>query len=746
MSSFCLLKEKYNTIDTNMTEKTPKSTTEKKPKAAKAGTKHLVIVESPTKEKTISRFLDSDFIVRSSFGHVRDLPKDELGVDVKDNFTAKYVPVERARKIITELNMIAKNADVIYLATDPDREGEAISWHLREVIKTDAPFKRISFHEITKTAIAESLKNPRELDMALVNAQQSRRIIDRIVGYKLSPLLWNKIKSGLSAGRVQSVTVRLIAERAREIAAFKEEDYYTVDAKLAKGDEAAPDRHRDFDSKLVRWEGAAIEQTILLKLFAEDYRYKTSVFKKIEDTVEAATHLRNSTLKVSKVDARAVRQKPKPPFITSTLQQDAYNKLGFSSDRTMRVAQSLYEGVELDGERSGLITYMRTDSFNVSADMQKEAAKFIAETYGRDFCPAKPPMYLKKVKGAQEAHEAIHPTSAYKRPEEVGKFLSGDQARLYDLIWRRFMASKMEEAVFDSLSVEFSDEKGRAVLRTSGRTVKFEGYLKIYIEEKEDEAAGEDETGQAALPPLKEGDIVTLKDVATRAHSTSPPPNYNEASIIKTLEKHGIGRPSTYAVIIKNVIDRGYINREKDRKLLITGLGALVTEKLKDFFKEIMEISYTASIEDKLDDIADGNMDWVKFMGDFYGPFAAALATAEKDMTKSRPKVIETDEKCPLCLSPMVQRESRFGKYLSCSRFPKCKGKMPLDKEGNKQDYFAPVKTQKTCVKCNKNAMLLRRSARGYFLACSGFPKCRNIEQPTPQEVERLVNSRPRPA
>lgn len=729
---------------------------EKPIKPSKTGKRHLVIVESPTKEKTISRFLDSNYVVRSSFGHVRDLPKDELGVDTAGPFTPKYVLVERAKKIIAELNMIAKNADVIYLATDPDREGEAISWHLREAIKTDLPFKRISFHEITKSAIEESLKTPRDLDMALVNAQQSRRIIDRIVGYKLSPLLWNKIKSGLSAGRVQSVTVRLIAERAKEIAAFKEEDYYTVYARLAKGDS------KDFDSKLVRWEGAPVEQTITLKLFAEDYRYKTSVFKKLEDTAQAGTHLRSSVLTVSKVDAKAVRQKPKPPFITSTLQQDAYNKLGFSSDRTMKVAQSLYEGVDMGGERSGLITYMRTDSFNVSAEMQKEAAKFITEIYGKDFCPAKPPVYLKKVKGAQEAHEAIHPTSAYKRPEDMEKFLNADQNKLYDLIWRRFMASQMEEAIFDSLSVEFSDgsggqndssavqlsgdSKGRAVLRTSGRTVKFEGYLKIYMEEKEEEVAGEDEEGSAALPPLKEGDVVTLKDVSTKSHKTSPPPNYNEASIIKTLEKHGIGRPSTYAVIIKNVIDRGYINREKDRKLLITELGALVTEKLKDYFKEIMEISYTASIEDKLDDIADGNVDWVKFMKEFYGPFSEELATAEKEMTKSRPNVVKTNEKCPLCLSPMVQRESRFGKYLSCSRFPKCKGKIPLDKEGNKQEYFAPIKSEKTCTKCNKNAMLLRKSARGYFLACSGFPKCRNIEQPTPEEIEKLLATRNKPA
>ena len=730
-------------VKPDMAEKKPaKAVKPAKPPKPRTG-RSLVIVESPTKEKTIGRFLDSSYVVRSSFGHVRDLPKDELGVDEKKDFAAKYVPVERAKKILAELNAIAKTSSTVYLATDPDREGEAISWHLMEMLKaTGVPFKRISFHEITKTAIEEALKSPRDLDMALVNAQQARRIIDRLVGYKLSPLLWAKIKSGLSAGRVQSVAVRLIAERAKEIAAFKEEDYYTLYTKLAKvmpeGDKSG---YKDFESKMVRWEGATVEQTILLKLFAEDYRYKTSVFKKIEDTVEAGTYLRGSKLTVSKVESKTVRQKPKPPFITSTLQQDAYNKLGFSSDRTMKVAQSLYEGIELDGESSGLITYMRTDSFNVSADMQKETAKFIVETYGKDFCPEKPPLYLKKVKGAQEAHEAIHPTSAYKRPEEIAKFLNPDQAKLYDLIWRRFMASQMEEAIFDSLSVEFSDDKGRAVMRTSGRTVKFEGYLKIYMEEKEEEVAGEDEEGTTVLPPLKEGDEVTLKDISTKAHKTSPPPNYNEASIIKTLEKHGIGRPSTYAAIIKNIIDRGYINREKDRKLLITELGALVTEKLKDFFKDIMEISYTASIEDKLDDVAEGTVDWVTVMRDFYGPFAKDLAIAERDTVRSRPNVVKTDEKCPLCLSPMVMRESRFGKYLSCSRFPKCKGKQPLDKDGNKQEYFAPIKTEKICDKCGKNPMLLRKSPRGYFLACSGFPRCRNIDQVTPEEVEKIVNA-----
>ncbi|MCX5786694.1 MAG: type I DNA topoisomerase [Elusimicrobia bacterium] len=693
----------------------------------------LVIVESPTKEKTISRFLEGAFTVRSSYGHVRDLPKGELGVDVEHGFTPKYVVIERAKRIIAELNTLAKGADVIYLATDPDREGEAISWHLREVMNADkAKFKRISFHEITKTAIAASLKSPRELDLNMVNAQQARRVIDRLVGYKLSPLLWAKIKSGLSAGRVQSVAVRLIAERAKEIAAFNEEDYYTLAGMLTKGES------KPFEAKLVRWQAKPVEQTITLKLFAEDYRYKTSVFKKMEDTVEAATLLRRSVLKVSKLEAKVVRQKPKPPFITSTLQQDAYNKLGFSSERTMKVAQSLYEGVEMGGESAGLITYMRTDSFNVALEMQKETAKFIGEFYGKDFVPAKPPLYLKKVKGAQEAHEAIHPTGVARKPEDMGKFLTGEQAKLYDLIWRRFVASQMEDAVFDSVSVEFSDEKGAAVLRTSGRTVKFEGYLKVYIEEKEEDVDAEGEE-EAAIPPLKEGDIVNLKDVEATAHKTSPPPNYNEASLIKTLEKNGIGRPSTYSAIIRNIVERGYINKEKDRKLLITELGALVTEKLKGFFHEIMEISYTASIEDKLDDVADGTVDWVKLMGEFYVPFSKTLAKAEKDMIKTRPTVIKTEEKCPLCLSPMDLRESRFGKYLSCSRFPKCKGKVPLDREGNKQEFFAPIKTEKTCEKCKKNAMLLRKSARGFFLACSGFPKCRNIVKVTPEEVEKLT-------
>ncbi len=708
--------------------------TESKKNAKHAFGKSLVIVESPTKQKTISRFLDSHYIVRSSFGHVRDLPANEIGVDEGGTFAAKYVVVERAKKILSELTSLAKRSDMVYLATDPDREGEAISWHLMEMLKgTGIPFKRISFHEITRSAIDESLKSPRDLDMNLVNAQQARRIIDRLVGYKLSPLLWSKIKSGLSAGRVQSVAVRFIAEREKEIEAFSNEDYYTLLVKLNKG------RSKAFQAKLARWNGKPAEQSVLMHLFAEDYRYKTSPFKKMEDTAQASSYLKAAKIRVKKITAKTVRQTPKEPFITSTLQQDAYNKLGFTSDRTMRIAQALYEGVELkNNERSGLITYMRTDSYNISAEMQRETARFIREVYGPEYCPATPPVYRKKVKGAQEAHESIHPTSVYRRPEEIAKYLTAEQLKLYTLIWNRFVACQMNPAVFDSLTAEFSDENDKAVLRAGGRTLKFDGYLKVYREEKEDDSESDDEDS-AILPPLEEGDEVNLKDVITKAHKTTPPPHYNEGSLIKILEKHGIGRPSTYAAIIKNITDRGYISIAKEKKMLITELGKLVTEKLKEFFKEIMEISYTADIEGKLDDVAEGSVDWVKMMKDFYGPFSAELESAEKNMARVRPGVQRTDEKCPLCLSPMYLRESRYGKYLSCSRFPKCKGKIPLDKYGNKQEVFNPVKTEKICDKCGKNHMLLRKSSRGFFLACSGFPKCRNAQSVSQEDAERII-------
>jgi len=680
--------------------------------------KNLVIVESPTKEKTISRFLDDTFIVRSSFGHVRDLPTESMGVDENNGFKPTYKILPRAAKILPELNSIAERSENIYLATDPDREGEAIAWHLMEIINADrCKFKRISFHEITKSAISDSLKEPQQINFNLVNAQQARRVLDRIVGYKLSPLLWAKVKSGLSAGRVQSIAVRFVSEREKEIRDFGIENYFSVQALLFCGGE--------FSARLSKWRQRAVEETRLLKLFAEDYRYRTSIFKKFEEAAESRNYLSKADLKVSCVDRKEVKTKPKPPFITSTLQQDAYNKLGFSSDRTMRVAQSLYEGVALKGERTGLITYMRTDSFNLSQQIKTEAQRFIKEVYGDVYYPGFPRLYQKKIKGAQEAHEAIRPTSVWRKPENLRSYLTSEQFKLYDLIWRRFLACQMADAVHDSLSVEISGGRGEAVLKAGGRSLKFDGYLKVYSDFEQGRAQEE----KMPLPGLEVGQKVEFRDAEIKEHKTSPPPRYNEASLIRTLEKHGIGRPSTYAVIIKTIIDRGYIKQNpKEKNFAISQLGELVTDKLKGFFPDIMDITYTASVEEKLDGIAEGREEWVKTVNEFYRPFMNNLMRATEGMALSKPDVQKTDEKCPLCGNYMVLRESRFGKYLSCSRFPKCRGKIPLDKDGNKKEVFNPLPTEKICSRCRKNKMLLRKSKKGFFLACEGFPKCRNTE------------------
>ncbi len=692
--------------------------------------KNLVIVESPTKQRTISKFLDSSFIIRSSFGHIRDLPANDLGVDIKNEFKPTYVLVEKGKKVISEIEKLAKSAEKIYLATDPDREGEAISWHLIEALpKVDkSKFRRISFHEITKSAILEAIKSPRDIDLNLINAQQARRILDRLVGYQISPILWSKIKKGLSAGRVQSVAVRLISERALEISAFKESDYYTIDGIFEKDGER-------FSAKMVKWKGSNVEETITLKLFAEDYKYKTSSFKSIEETAELVSTLKDLPFHVSSVEKKTVSKKPKPPFITSSLQQDSYTKLGFTPERTMRIAQSLYEGVNLAGEMTGLITYMRTDSFNVSADMQKKAAEFIRKNYGPQYAPAQTPVYLKKVKGAQEAHESIHPTNIAIIPQNIKEHLTADQYKLYDLIWKRFMASQMSPATFDSVSVEIKDSRDLSLFKTSGRTLKFDGYLKVYQDAEKEE---EDEENEMSIPPLNEKDGLVLKDIQPKPHKTSPPPHYNEASLIKILEKHGIGRPSTYASIISTIIERGYVNREKDKRLTITELGKIVTGKLKMFFKDIMSLSYTASIEDKLDDIADGNVSWKDTIKDFYLEFSRNLENASKNMSTEK-MAIKTNEKCPLCLSPMLLRESRFGKYLSCSRFPKCPGKIRLDANGNKIEGFVPIKTEKKCQKCKKGNMLLRKGPRGFFLGCSRFPLCRSIESITEEEAKSII-------
>jgi DNA topoisomerase-1 len=693
--------------------------------------KNLVIVESPTKQKTISRFLSGDYVIRSSFGHLRDLPKKTLGVDVEKNFKPSYVVVERGKKIVPEITKIAMSSDNIYLATDPDREGEAISWHIMEILKNidRKKFKRIAFHEITKDAILGALKNPRTIDMNLVDAQQARRILDRIVGYKISPLLWAKISGGLSAGRVQSVAVRLLYERDKEISAFEVKDYYSLSGRFKKDE-------NQFDARLFKWEGENVDRYTTLKLFAEDYKYRSSVFDTKEKMLAVVKYLTPEKFKVTAVDKKVTSSRPKPPFITSSLQQESYNKLGFTPDRTMKVAQKLYEGIAIKGEMRGLITYMRTDSFNVSDQIQKQAQEFIKKNFGDKYCPEKPPQYLKKVKGAQEAHESIHPTDVNLVPDSIKNSLTPDEYKLYDLIWKKFISSQMENAVFEQLTVEISDEHNKSLFKVSGRTLKFDGYLKVYSDEEEKK--DDDNNENMTLPPLKKGDILTVVDFDVQSHSTTPPPNYNEASLIKTLENHGIGRPSTYATIISTIINRGYVKRDKSRKLLITELGKKVTEKLIEFFPDIMSLSYTADIEDKLDDVADGNVNWVELMKKFYNIFSKELQKAAENM-KSEKVIQHTNVKCPVCGADMILRESRYGKYLTCSKFPKCRGKINL--ANNNAERFKAIKTTEKCDKCKDGYMVLRKGPKNYFLGCSNFPKCRNVKQISQAEIDKLLAS-----
>ena len=739
--------------------------------------KKLVIVESPTKQKTISKILGSDFIVRSSFGHVRDLPQHDMGVDIEHDFTPTYEPVERAKKMLKELSTLAKAAPEIYLATDPDREGEAIAWHLIELLKLPANrYQRIFFHEITPTAIKESFAHARKIDENLVNAQQARRVLDRIVGYKLSPLLWKKITRGLSAGRVQSVAVRLLAERAKEIADFKEQAYWTMQAQFEK-----PGTSPSFWARVTKYQGKNVEQTKTYKLFAEDYKVKTTVFDAPEKLAPVNDLLRKGPNIVLKIEKKEVKQHPKPPFITSTLQQDAYNKLGFSSQKTMQTAQHLYEGIDVEGQTIGLITYMRTDSFNVSKLLQEQTKEFIGKKYGAQFVPAKPNIFKSKVMGAQEAHEAIHPTDVRRTPQNLKPFLTSDQYKLYELIWLRFVASQMADAVFNTVTIDIAAKSEKeCVLRATGRTVKFPGYLSVY---KDPEEENNNEGDSALLPILNEGDELKLVEIKTKDHKTTPPPYYNEASLIKTLEKHGIGRPSTYAPTIKTIIDRKYIARQpKSNKLVATDLGITVTDSLKGFFKEIMDLSYTAGVEEKLDKIAEGAEKWVELLGAFYQNFQKDLDAADKGM--QRPVAKETDEKCPICGKMMLKKRSRFGEYLvcsdetckgkinltstgekvkpemtdevcdkcgkpmvirmgrrgkflACSGYPACKNTFSLDAEGHKVASTGPIITDRLCEKCGK-PMVLRSSKRGEFLGCSGYPKCRTIVQVTPQEIAQI--------
>jgi DNA topoisomerase-1 len=673
--------------------------------------KTLVIVESPTKAKTISRFLGDDFKVMSSYGHVRDLPQKKMGVDTEHNFEPQYVVVPKAKKNVDDLKAAAQKAGKIYFATDEDREGEAIAWHLNYLLTNDGkkkiPTERIVFHEITENAIQNALKNPRKIDLNLVDAQQARRILDRLVGYELSPFLWKKVAKGLSAGRVQSVAVRLIIEREREIKKFNAEEYWTVDVILETSDKR---QETSFTARLFKIDGKSLE-----KLFIKNKDQAEEIIKFLE----------KGNYTVESVEQKETKRNPLPPFTTSTLQQEASRKLGFSAKETMMVAQQLYEGVETpEHGQVGLITYMRTDSLNLAENFLNDARAFLAEKFGKEYVPATPNFYKNKSKGAQEAHEAVRPTHPDITPEAAKKSLTPKQQKLYALIWRRAMASQTNPAIFDSVSADIKN--GNYLFRAVGSTVKFDGFLKIYEETPEGNQ----------LPPLKTGENLLLKEVKPEQHFTEPPARYSDASLIKKLEELGIGRPSTYAPTISTIIDRGYIARE-EKKFVPQDIAYIVNDLLVAHFPQVVDYDFTANMEGELDAVASGELKWQPVIKTFYEPFKENLILKTKEIKKSDLVNEATDEKCEKCGSPMIIKTGRYGKFLACSGFPKCRNLKPIAKTE------APLSVEMTealadkekCPNCGKE-LVLKQSRFGKFLACSGYPDCKYIKNSFSTGVE----------
>ncbi|MCL2334707.1 MAG: type I DNA topoisomerase [Endomicrobia bacterium] len=733
--------------------------------------KYLVIVESPAKEKTISKILGSDYAVKSSYGHIRDLPKSKLGIDIAHNFEPTYINVAKAKKLISDLKRAADASSKIFLATDFDREGEAIAWHLKEALGLpESKIERITFHEITSEAIKEAVQNPRRIDDALVDSQQARRILDRIVGYKLSPLLWKKIKIGLSAGRVQSVAVMIICEREDEIKSFVPVEYWSVEAELLKQTgNTAP-----FKAALASKNGVKFE-----KLSVKNKAEADKILKELE----------NAKYVVKSVEIKQRRRSPYGPYTTSTMQQDASRRLGFSASKTMMIAQKLYEGINVGGSSAaGLITYMRTDSLNIAKSVQSETLKFIGDKYGADFVPKAPRFYRTKSKGAQEAHEAIRPTSPHRIPASIKQYLTNDEFKLYDLIWKRFVASQMSDAVYNTSAADIAAND--YIFRASGSILTFEGFLKVYNIE--------DDEKDANLPELTEGEALNLVQILPQQHFTEPPPRYNEASLIKALEEHGIGRPSTYAPTIKTILDRVYV-RLDGKKFIPTNLGIVVNNVLKKFFANIINVAFTAEIEEKFDEIAENKMPWQSVIKDFYDPFKEDLSQAEKNLERQKIEPQKSDVMCPKCGKVMLIRDSRNGQFLGCSGYPECKTTIPLgrdgkvlpepeetdmkcdkcgaplikkigfkgkaylacknypeckttyniDKNGNKVLKPEPEPTDIKCEKCG-SMMLKRIGKRGPFLTCSAFPKCRNLQwikkEPVAPKKEKVSKTPARPA
>jgi DNA topoisomerase I len=679
----------------------------------------LLIVESPAKAKTIQKYLGPGFKVQASMGHVRDLPKSKLGVDPDRDFSPDYeIPSDKS-KVVSELRSAVKSADAVYLATDPDREGEAIAWHVLEATRVpkSKPVYRVTFHEITKNAVQDAVAHPREIDTRLVNAQQARRVLDRLVGYRLSPLLWDKVKRGLSAGRVQSVAVRLVVDREREIEDFKPQEYWTIEADLNKQQGV----DRVFRAVLVERAGK--------KLGKFDIGNKAAADVIMKDLDGAA-------FQIQKISRKDKRRTPAPPFTTSTLQQEASRKLGFGAKKTMMIAQQLYEGVEIGGGEGtvGLITYMRTDSLSVSQQAQSEARALIAKKYGEDYVPAKPNVYKTRAKGAQEAHEAIRPTGVQREPAMLRTALNRDQYRLYDLIWKRFVASQMAAAIFDSTSVDIAAGRhlnGSAtppyLFRATGSVLKFPGFLAVYNVDLDE--GEEDEDKEAILPPLSEGELLRLIELLALQHWTQPPPRYTEASLVKELEKLGIGRPSTYAPTISTIQAREYV-QVVDKKLVPTSLGRVVTDLLVQHFPDIVDYNFTSQMEQQLDDIAEGERQWVPVIRGFYQPFENTIARAKSEMRGVKGETVETDIPCPNCGAPLGIKWGRNGEFLACTRHPDCSftGDLARDAEGRVQLAEQPklADGEQICDKCGR-PMTIKQGRFGPFLACTGYPDCKNI-------------------
>ncbi|MEK6672317.1 MAG: type I DNA topoisomerase [Nitrospirota bacterium] len=682
--------------------------------------KSLVIVESPAKANTINKFLGKGFSVKASIGHIKDLPKKELGVDVVKNFEPSYVVIPGKEKVIRELKKAAKEADKIYLAPDPDREGEAIAWHIATEISgsktkaSDSRIYRVTFNEITERAVLEAFKNPGRIDMSRVDAQQARRIMDRLVGYGLSPFLWKKVRRGLSAGRVQSVAVKLIVDRERAIESFIKEEYWNTNLQL---EGSLPPQFR---ARLNKYNGSAV----IDRDSGEGRRFLIS---NSEDAEKIAKELNSRPLLLTKVDKKERKRSPYPPFTTSTLQQEAARKLRFTAKRTMMLAQQLYEGIELGKEGSvGLISYMRTDSVRVSPEAQQSAREQIEKKYGKEYLPEKPPIYKSRA-GAQEAHESIRPTYINRHPETLKQFLQKDQYNLYTLIWNRFIASQMSPARLDQTTFIIDDPQKTFEVRASGTVLRFDGFMALYTEGKDE--IEEEEGG--ILPPLKAGEDLKIIEIKPTQHFTQPPPRYSEATLVKALEENGIGRPSTYAAILSTIQDRKYVHKE-DVRFSPTELGVLVNDLLVDKFPELIDISFTAKMEEELDLIEEGKMKWVEVMNDFYTPFDKDLKAASNDNARVKPADIPTEEVCEKCNSPMVIKWGRHGRFMACSGYPECKNTRPLNGEGT--ETSVQETTDEKCSSCG-SPMVLKSGRFGKFLACSKYPECKNTK-PLPTGVK----------